>query len=387
MIRDAQRHHHRLRSGGPDRRRSTPPAPTWRPLVIEGIEAGGQLMLTTLVENYPGYPRRHHGARSDGRDARAGRAVRRRDHPGQRHVASTCCSTPFTVKTSDAEYHARDADHRDRRVGAAARAAVRADADGPRRLDVRDLRRLLLPRPARSRSSAAATRRWKRRCSSRASPRKVTVVHRRDTLRASKIMQDKARANPKIAWMLDTEVEEITDTGRAKSRRWSSGTTRPARAPRCRSTGVFVAIGHTPNTSLFRGQLEMDRERLHASRTTARRRACPASSRAATCRITSTGRRSRPRAQAAWPRSTRKHYIDNIPEHLATVCKPLTARQSTRSLELPQRIFGRIASDSAMSSRRSEGFRRNYRSCQPSINPAAAQQPHPHRRRPRPVPA
>ena len=87
---------------------------------------------------------------------------------------------------------------------------------------------------------------------------KVTLVHRRDTLRASKIMQDKARANPKIAWMLDTEVEEIKDTGKGEV---SSMVVRNARTDvraEVPVSGVFVAIGHTPNTSLFRGQLEMD---------------------------------------------------------------------------------------------------------------------------------
>ena len=87
---------------------------------------------------------------------------------------------------------------------------------------------------------------------------KVTVVHRRDTLRASKIMQDKARANPKIAWLLDTEVDEIQDGGKGevtgmvvRNRKTGERTVVPV-------SGVFVAIGHTPNTSLFRGQLEMD---------------------------------------------------------------------------------------------------------------------------------
>ena len=87
---------------------------------------------------------------------------------------------------------------------------------------------------------------------------KVTVVHRRETLRASKIMQDKARANPKIAWMLDTEVDEILDGGKGevtamvvRNRKTGERTVVPV-------SGVFVAIGHTPNTSLFRGQLEMD---------------------------------------------------------------------------------------------------------------------------------
>ena len=87
---------------------------------------------------------------------------------------------------------------------------------------------------------------------------KVTVVHRRDTLRASKIMQDKARANPKIAWMLDSEVDEIQDTGRAKSPRWSCGQKTDGTRTVVPVSGVFVAIGHTPNTSLFRDQLELD---------------------------------------------------------------------------------------------------------------------------------
>ncbi len=87
---------------------------------------------------------------------------------------------------------------------------------------------------------------------------KVTLVHRRETLRASKIMQDKARANPKIAWMLDTEVEDIQDdgTGEVKSmvvRNNKSGETTVVPV-----SGVFVAIGHTPNTALFRGQIELD---------------------------------------------------------------------------------------------------------------------------------
>src|SRR4051812_29880598 len=87
---------------------------------------------------------------------------------------------------------------------------------------------------------------------------KVTLVHRREELRASKIMQDKARANPKIEWLLGYEVDAIHDTGKGEVTsmvvRDKTGTTKEIPV-----TGVFVAIGHNPNTSLFRDQLEMDK--------------------------------------------------------------------------------------------------------------------------------
>jgi thioredoxin reductase (NADPH) len=87
---------------------------------------------------------------------------------------------------------------------------------------------------------------------------KVTVVHRRDTLRASKIMQDKARANPKIAWMLNSEVDQIHDTGKGEVTSMVVRDIATGARTEVPVTGVFVAIGHTPNTSLFRGQLDMD---------------------------------------------------------------------------------------------------------------------------------
>ena len=87
---------------------------------------------------------------------------------------------------------------------------------------------------------------------------KVTLVHRRETLRASKIMQDKARANPKIAWQLDSEVEEIKDHGKGEVGSMVLRHNKTGVRTEIPVSGVFVAIGHTPNTSLFRGQLELD---------------------------------------------------------------------------------------------------------------------------------
>jgi thioredoxin reductase (NADPH) len=89
---------------------------------------------------------------------------------------------------------------------------------------------------------------------------KVTVVHRRDELRASKAMQARAKANPKIAWLLDSVVEKILGgpgqgvTG-AMIRNVKTDEVREVAAG-----GVFMAIGHTPNTAVFKDQLEMDEQ-------------------------------------------------------------------------------------------------------------------------------
>jgi thioredoxin reductase (NADPH) len=84
----------------------------------------------------------------------------------------------------------------------------------------------------------------------------VTIVHRRQELRASKVMQDRARHNPKIAWELGYVVEEAIGDGKLEAvriRNVDTGETKDLPAD-----GLFVAIGHDPNTSLFSGLLEMD---------------------------------------------------------------------------------------------------------------------------------
>ena len=86
----------------------------------------------------------------------------------------------------------------------------------------------------------------------------VIVVHRRDTLRASKIMQDKAFANPKISFEWNSDVEEITDIGKGEVTGMVLRNNKTGAVKEVPVEGVFVAIGHTPNTTLFKDQIEVD---------------------------------------------------------------------------------------------------------------------------------
>jgi thioredoxin reductase (NADPH) len=87
---------------------------------------------------------------------------------------------------------------------------------------------------------------------------RVTVVHRRDQLRASKIMQDRAFAHDRIDWAWNSEVDEIVGTPQGGVEAVVLRDTLTGARRRHATQGVFVAIGHRPNTDLFRGQLEMD---------------------------------------------------------------------------------------------------------------------------------
>ena len=85
---------------------------------------------------------------------------------------------------------------------------------------------------------------------------KVTLIHRRDQLRASKIMQERARANPKIDFMWNTLVTDII--GDTKVSGLTVRDTVTGEESEVDATGLFVAIGHEPNSSLFKGQLELE---------------------------------------------------------------------------------------------------------------------------------
>jgi thioredoxin reductase (NADPH) len=87
---------------------------------------------------------------------------------------------------------------------------------------------------------------------------KVTIVHRRDEFRASKIMLERARVNRKIEWKVNASVEEIHGSPERGVTGVTLNNTKTGRPEEFATQGVFIAIGHTPNTAIFRGKLEMN---------------------------------------------------------------------------------------------------------------------------------
>jgi thioredoxin reductase (NADPH) len=227
-----------------------------QPLVIEGIEAGGQLMLTTMVENFPG-----HKDGIMGPDLMAEMRAQAEKFGAeivQDHVTSVdLAASPMTVKTSGAEHSTRSLIIA---TGASARllglpsertlmghgVSTCATCDG---YFFRGQEIAVVGGGDSAMEEAVFLTRFASR---------VTVIHRRDSLRASKIMQDKARANPKIAWMLDSEVDDILGGGMGEVTGVVVRNNQTGVRTELPVSGVFVAIGHTPNTALFKGQLELD---------------------------------------------------------------------------------------------------------------------------------
>jgi thioredoxin reductase (NADPH) len=87
---------------------------------------------------------------------------------------------------------------------------------------------------------------------------KVTVVHRREELRASKIMADRARKNPKIIWQLGKNIDEVLGNGKVQGLRLKDSKT--GTLSEIKVDGLFLAIGHIPNSSLFKDQVKTDEE-------------------------------------------------------------------------------------------------------------------------------
>jgi thioredoxin reductase (NADPH) len=227
------------------------------PLLIEGLEAGGQLTLTTLVENWPGFRDGIMGP--DLMTEMRAQAERFGTELIQGNVTRVDLSRrPFTVALGDGRTYT-------------AEALIIATGASARWLEIGTDRKLsghgvstcatcdgyfFRGKPIAVVGGGDSAMEEAIYLTKFAS--KVTVIHRRDTLRASKIMQDKALANPKIEFLWDSEVVDIEDPGRGEVTALIVQNLKSGEKHRLAVDGLFIAIGHTPNTSLFVGQLTLD---------------------------------------------------------------------------------------------------------------------------------
>jgi thioredoxin reductase (NADPH) len=227
------------------------------PLVFEGsVTSGGALMKTTDVENFPGFPDGVLGP--DLMDAIRKQAERFGAELVPDDVTEVdLTATPKVVKVGSNEHLART--------------VIIATGSGYRELDVpgedllsghgvswcatcdgfffRDQDIVVVGGGDSAMEEATFLTRF---------AKSVTVIHRRDALRASKIMQDRAFANPKIKFAWDSEVAEILGADRVSGVRIRNVKT--GAESTLAVTGVFVAIGHDPRSELFTGQLPLDQE-------------------------------------------------------------------------------------------------------------------------------
>jgi thioredoxin reductase (NADPH) len=224
------------------------------PLVLKGLEAGGQLMLTTDVENYPGF--------ADGilgpelMDQMEKQAARFGAEILPVHVTRVDLSSrPFGVWAGDQEWRARTiviaTGATARWLGVPGEEQLRgrgvsacATCDG---FFFRDRELVVVGGGDSAMEEATFLTKF---------ASKVTIVHRRDEFRASKIMQERALSNPKVDVLWNTEVVEILGDGAVSGVRLQDTGTGDTRE--FATDGVFMAIGHTPNTELFRDRLELD---------------------------------------------------------------------------------------------------------------------------------
>jgi thioredoxin reductase (NADPH) len=224
------------------------------PLVIEGVNWGGQLMITSDVENYPGY--------ADGvlgpemmQDFR-----KQAERFGAEFVTDDVTKVdfserPFRVWVGDDEYRAESV------IVATGANARQLGLESERTLQGRGVSYCAVCDAAFFRDKTVVVVGGGDSAMEEATflakfASKVILVHRRDVFRASQIMTERAKATEKIEFVLDSVVEEVVGDGVVTGvvvRNVKSGevTELPA-------DGLFVAIGHDPNTELFKGQLDMD---------------------------------------------------------------------------------------------------------------------------------
>ncbi|MEX2116170.1 MAG: thioredoxin-disulfide reductase [Bacteroidota bacterium] len=229
------------------------------PIVFEGTQPGGQLTITTEVENYPGFPEGVMGPEL--MDIFRKQAVRFGAQSLHKEVTAVDLSKrPFRVISDDKEYFAESIIIS---TGASAKllgipteseymgygVSACATCDG---FFFKNQHVVVVGGGDTAMEEATFLTKF---------ASKVTVVHRREELRASKIMQDKAFKNPKIEFMWNSAVEEVLgkeENGRKSITGVRLKNLKTGAVTDFACDGLFLAIGHQPNTKIFKGKLEMD---------------------------------------------------------------------------------------------------------------------------------
>ena len=227
-----------------------------RPLLIEGTEAGGQLVLTTMVENYPGFPEgllgpdlirlmrqqaERFGANFLKGDVTAVDLSRR---PFTLTVDKDVLQTKTLIIATGASANLLGLESERKLLGHGV--STCATCDG---FFFRDQHVAVVGGGDSAVEEAIFLTKF---------ATKVTLIHRRDKLRASKIMQERALKNPKIEPLWNRKVVEILDVSQGKVTGIKTRVNGSTSLETTACDGVFIAIGHSPNTKLFSGQLETD---------------------------------------------------------------------------------------------------------------------------------
>lgn len=226
------------------------------PLLFEGDQPGGQLTITTDVENYPGYPDGVLGpemmAEFRKQAQRFGTRIK------SRTVSAVDLSRrPFQVSVGDDEYEAEaliiatgaearllGLENEAKLMGFGVSACATCDGFFFKGKEI-----AVVGGGDSAMEEATFLTKF---------ATKVTIIHRRDTLRASKIMQQRAINNPKIEFLWNKAVEEVHDPAQKKVTGLTIKDTQTQENSEFACEGLFLAIGHLPNTKIFRGRLDMD---------------------------------------------------------------------------------------------------------------------------------
>src|SRR6266550_3702047 len=226
------------------------------PLVLEGLQPGGQLTITTDVENYPGFPEGILGPKL--MDLMRQQAERFGAVFKMEQIESVDLRThPFTITTDQREYEC------DALIIAAGASAMQIGLPSEKALQgfgvsycatcdgffFKNKEIVVVGGGDSAMEEATFLTKF---------ASKVTIVHRRETLRASKIMQERARSNSKIGFVYSSVVDEVIGTKEGGVTSLKIRNLETAEVSDMKAQGLFVAIGHTPNTTPYAGQLELD---------------------------------------------------------------------------------------------------------------------------------